>query len=380
MSFVYLDNAATTPVSPEVRAAMEPYFHEVYGNPSSVHAAGRKARSAVDKAREQVARALHASTQEILFTSGGTEADNSAILGIAMSYREQGRHLVTTSIEHKAVLSACEFLESLGWEVTYVDPDEEGHISLAKIEEALRPDTVLVSVMMVNNETGSVQPISEIGALLRERGVFLHSDAVQAAGLLALDVKELNVDLLSISGHKLHGPKGIGALYIKNGIRWTPVLHGGNQERTRRGGTENLPGIVGLGAAVERSVADREDKLAHVRTLRDAMLAIFREEMGEGVVLNSPEDALPSILNVSFVGVPTERLLMNLDINAIAASSGSACTSGSLQPSHVLLAMGLSEERVLSSIRLSFSGYNTLEEVTAAARKICEAALRLRKR
>lgn len=376
---IYLDNAATTAVAPEVRAAMEPYLHDIYGNPSSVHQAGRTARAAIERAREQVAKAIGAKPSEIVFTSGGTEADNAAILGVMVGNQELGKHLITTAMEHKAVLTACEWLEKLGCEVTYLLPGPDGKITVDAVAEAIRPDTVLISVMAVNNETGAIQPISEIGLLAKERGVFFHSDAVQAAGALALDVNALGVDLLSLSGHKLHGPKGVGALYVRSQIKFAPLLHGGSQERKLRGGTENLPGIVGLGVAIERAVAEREDKLAKIRGLREGMLAIFEKELGDTVVRNSPEDALPTILNVSFVGVPAERLLMNLDMAGIMAASGSACTSGSLQPSHVLEAMDLDEERVRSAIRFSFSGHNTHDEVSTAAEKVVGVVRRLKR-
>jgi cysteine desulfurase len=389
---IYLDNAATTAVTPEVRAAMEPFLGDIYGNPSSVHQAGREAKAAIERARELVARALRATSNEIVFTSGGTEADNAAIIGAALARQQQGKHIVTTSMEHHAVLNTCEFLEQLGFDVTYVDPDEHGVVTVEAIEKALRPDTQVVSVMSVNNETGAIQPIPEIGALVRERGIVMHTDAVQALGLLELDVQALHVDLLSISAHKAHGPKGVGALYVHHNLKWTPYLHGGQQERKRRAGTENLPGIVGMGEAVRRSVEDREAKLTQIRELREAMLNVFTRELDPSLyILNSPKagggassasswqagSCLPSILNLSFPGVSAERLLMNLDMQGIAASSGSACTAGALQPSHVLTAMGLPQERVMSAIRFSFSGHNTVGEVTEAAAKTADVVKRL---
>lgn len=378
MELIYLDNAATTPILPSVREAMEPYMQDVFGNPSSVHQAGRRAKAAIEKAREQVAKAIGAKPTEIVFTSGGTESDNAALISMALSLQVKGKHLVTTSIEHHAVLHTCAFLEQAGFEITYVDPNEKGIVTLAAIEQALRDDTILVSVMMVNNETGAIQPIAEIGALTTERGIAFHTDAVQAVGLLPVDVEALQVDLLSMSGHKLHAPKGVGALYVHSKTKWTPYLHGGNQERQRRAGTENVASIVGFGTAIELAAQDRDSKLAHIRDLRDTMLGIYRSEL-DNVTVNSPEDALPSILNVTFAGVSAESLLMNLDMLGIAASSGSACTSGSLQPSHVLMAMGLPETYVKSAIRFSFSGHNTRDEVTEAANKIVEVVKRLRK-
>jgi len=379
MGVIYLDNAATTPVAPEVRAAMQPYFEEVYGNPSSVHQAGRQARSAIEKAREQVAKAIGATPGEIVFTSGGTEADNAAIIGTAMAHQSKGKHIITTTIEHHAVLHTCEFLETMGYEVTYVEPGADGIVRIEKIEAAIRPDTILVTVMMVNNETGAIQPVQDIGALTRERGILFHTDAVQAVGTLAVDVKTLGADLLSLSGHKLHGPKGIGALYVSRNIKWTPILLGGAQERERRAGTENLPGIVGLGVAIELATEARDEKFQHLQELRTRMIDTFREQLGD-VEVNGPDDALPTILNVTFKGVAAERVLMNLDMMGIAAAAGSACTSGSLQPSHVLMAMGKNEECVRSSIRFSFSGQNTLDEVTTAAEKVCQVVQRLRSR
>ncbi|MBL0387372.1 cysteine desulfurase [Tumebacillus sp. ITR2] len=375
---IYLDNAATTAVAPGVRQAMEPFLGDMYGNPSSVHQAGRQAKAAVEGAREQVAQVLHASPLEIVFTSGGTEADNSALIGAALARQEFGKHIVTTSIEHHAVLNTCEFLEQLGFEVTYVDPELNGIVPLEAVEKALRPDTQVISVMMVNNETGAIQPVEQIGALARERGIVMHTDAVQALGLLELDVEKLNVDLLSISGHKIHAPKGIGALYVHHNLKWTPFLHGGNQERKRRGGTENLLGIVGMGEAVRLSQGERETKLSHIRELRTTMLQVFEQELDPTLyVINSPEQSIPSILNVSFPGVMAERLLMNLDMQGIAASSGSACTAGALQPSHVLTAMGLSQDEVMSAIRFSFSGHNTVDEVREAAQKTADVVKRL---
>jgi cysteine desulfurase len=379
MPIIYLDNAATTPVSPKVKAAMEPYFADVYGNPSSVHQAGRSSRAAVESAREKIARALHASSNDIVFTSGGTEADNAAIIGTALAHKERGKHLITTSMEHHAVLNTCSFLEEMGFEVTYVDPGPDGILSVEAVERAIRPDTILLSVMTVNNETGAIQPIQELGALTRERGIVFHTDAVQAMGLLPINVQEMGIDLLSLSGHKLHGPKGIGALYVRDKLKWTPFQHGGNQERQRRGGTENLPGIVGIGTAVELAMQQREENMAHIQELRDTMITILQNGL-TNLVVNSPQHSLPSILNVTFQGVSAERVLMNLDIMGIMAASGSACTSGSLQPSHVLMAMGCAEEHVRSAIRFSFSGHNTLDEVTEAAHKTVQVVQRLLQR
>ncbi|HEU4962790.1 MAG TPA: cysteine desulfurase family protein [Bacilli bacterium] len=381
MDMIYLDNAATTRIAPEVRAAMEPYLTEVYGNPSSTHRAGREARGAVDKARDQVAKALGAKASEIVFTSGGTEADNAALVGVALAHRERGKHIVTTAMEHHAVLHTCAFLESLGFEVTYVQPDRTGRVSVESVRAALRDETILLSVMMVNNETGAVQPIADLAEMAQEHGVIFHTDAVQAVGQLPLDVNALGVDLLSVSGHKVHGPKGVGALYVRQQVKWTPYQYGGAQEQQRRAGTENLASLVGFGMAMERAVQGLEDKVAQVQKVRQAMLDVFTSELGtDGYIVNSPEDGVPAILNVTFPGASSERLLMNLDMQGVMASSGSACTSGSLQPSHVLLAMCLTEEAVRSAIRFSFSGYNTVDEVQEAARKVCASVERLRRR
>lgn len=373
---IYLDNAATTPLHPAVREAMLPYLEGEFGNPSSAHRAGRSVRQAVERAREQVAEAIGADPAGIVFTSGGTESDNAAIIGAALANRGKGRHLVTTAIEHHAVLHTCKFLESIGFEITYVTPAADGIVAPEAVVSAIRPETVLVSVMYVNNETGAIQPVREIAQACAERNVLFHTDAVQAAALLPIDVNATGIDLLSLSGHKLHGPKGIGALYVRRNITWSPILHGGSQERKRRAGTENVPGIVGLGAAIERAVAHREENCERLGTLRNRMLSILREEI-DFLTVNSPECSVPSILSVSFPGVAADAMLMNLDIEGIAASGGSACTSGSLQPSHVLTAMNVRPDCVKSAVRFSFSEQNTVEEVETAARKTAAIALRL---
>lgn len=379
MSLIYLDNAATTAIHPSVREAMAPFLESSFGNPSSTHTAGRQVRKAVEYAREQVAIAIGADPADIIFTSGGTEADNAAIIGSAIANRDKGKHIVTTAIEHHAVLETCEFLEKMGYEVTYVAPRPNGIVSVDSVVAAIRPDTVLVSVMYVNNETGAVQPIAEISAACAEQDILFHSDAVQGVGLLPIDVKAANIQLLSISSHKLHGPKGVGALYVNRTATWSPLLHGGSQERKKRGGTENVPGIVGFGTAIERMAKLREENSQHIRMLRDKMLSTLQQEV-PGIIVNSPEEAVPSILSVSFSGVSAETLLMNLDMQAIAASSGSACTSSSLLPSHVLAAMKIDPDCVKSAIRFSFSEDNTLEEVETAARKTAEIVTRLRKK
>lgn len=378
MSLIYLDNAATTSVYPSVREAMLPFLELSFGNPSSLHAAGRQVRKAVEQAREQVAKAIGADPAEIVFTSGGTEADNAAIIGIALANRDKGNHIVTTAIEHHAVLHTCEFLEKIGFEVTYTAPDSSGIVPADAVLAAIRSDTVVVSVMYVNNETGAIQPIEEIAAGCAERGIPFHTDAVQAVGLLPIDVKRTGIQLLSISAHKLHGPKGIGALYVNRTTKWTPLLHGGSQERKKRAGTENVPGIVGFGVAIERMIRLQTENARHIEQLRNRMLAILKETV-QDLILNSPERSIPSILSVSFPGVSAETLLMNLDMNRIAASSGSACTSGSLQPSHVLTAMNPDMEVVKSAVRFSFSEENTLDEIETAARVTSELARKLKR-
>jgi cysteine desulfurase len=357
---------------------MLPFLEKEYGNPSSMHLTGRNARKEVEKARESVAKAIGADPAEIVFTSGGTEADNAAIVGAAIANRDKGRHLVTTAIEHHAVLETCQFLENMGFEATYVPPAKDGIVSAEQVVSALRPDTVVVSVMYVNNETGAIQPVQDIARECRERGILFHTDAVQAVGLLPIHVKDSGIDMLSLSGHKLHGPKGIGALYVKRNAVWTPILHGGSQERKRRAGTENVPAIVGLGTAIELTAMHREDNYRHIEALRNRMLDLLREKV-DFLEINSPAHSIPSILSVSFPGVSAETMLMNLDMEGIAAASGSACTSGSLQPSHVLTAMDLQMNCVKSAIRFSFSEQNTMEEIEMAARKTAEIANRLRR-
>jgi cysteine desulfurase len=378
---VYLDNAATTRMRPEVRQAMEPYLGEVFGNPSSIHAFGRKARKALEEAREIVAAAISAKPSEIVFTSGGTEADNAAVFGVLAAAACRKPHVVTTAIEHHAVLHACEFAKVRGCEVTYVYPDRSGIVAPDAVEAAIRPETVLVSVMLVNNETGAVQPVRDIAARAKKYGVPVHTDAVQALSVIDLNVVRLGVDLLTLSSHKVHGPKGVGALYVRRGTRWNPVLFGGAQERGRRPGTENVPGIAGFGEAVRLLLSGRDEARRHMAALKKAMLGILRQQ-DRDVVVNGPEEGsvVPSILNVSFPGLAAETILMNLDLAGVAASAGSACTSGSLQPSHVLQAMGLPKEVVKSAIRFSFSEQNTMEETMYAAEKTVEIVLRLRQK
>lgn len=367
MDRIYLDYAATAPVLPEVLDAMLPFFVSRYGNASGVHGTGRDARKAVEEARRQTAEFLGAQSREIYFTSGGSESDNLAVAGAAFALRERGNHLVTTMIEHPAVLNTCRWLEKQGFRVTYLRPDKFGYISPDAVREALSPDTILVSVMMANNEIGTVEPIAEIGAICRNKGVLFHTDAVQAAGSLRLDAEALNADLISLSAHKFHGPKGAGTLYIRKGTRLEALIHGGSQERGMRAGTENVPGIVGLGKAAEIAGREREENTARIRALRDRLVKSIKEQIPDAVVNGHPEHRLANNCHLSFSGVESEALLLRLDLEGIAASGGSACTSGSTEPSHVLQAVGLDEELMKGSIRLTLGRETTPEEIEKTA-------------
>lgn len=359
MRSVYLDHAATTPVHPEVIAAMLPYFHPNYGNASSVHGFGRKGRMAVDNARETIAKSLGAQTNEIYFTSGGTESDNIAILGVAAALASKGRHIITSAIEHHAVLDTCTHLEKQGYEITYLPVDTDGLIDPQAVAAAIRPDTILISIGHANNEMGTIQPLAAIGAIAKAHGIYLHSDAVQSFGLLEVDVNQLQVNLLSLSGHKIYGPKGIGVLYIRRGTRVKPIQFGGGQERKLRPGTENVPGIVGLAKAVELAMQEREARVEHITRLRDKLIAGLTAV--PSVTLNGhPEQRLPGNVNVSVEYVEGESLILGLDLRGIAVSSGSACTSGSLDPSHVLMSMGLNHLQAHGSLRLTL-GRDTSE-------------------
>ncbi len=365
MKRIYLDHAATTAVHPHVLAAMMPHFASVYGNPSSLYTEGREAKKAVEHAREQVQKALNAArADEIIFTGGGSEADNTAIFGVARSLQGKGKkHLITTTFEHHAVLHPCEMLEQEGFEVTYLPVDEYGLVTPEQVEAAIRPETALITIMFANNEIGSIQPIAEIGAVARRKGVIFHTDAVQAVGALDIDVQAMNIDLLSLSAHKLYGPKGVGALYVRKGLRVPPLIYGGAQERKRRAGTENVPGIVGLGAAIERATAHRPVESARQIALRDKLIHGLLERIPECRLNGHPTKRLPNNCNVSIKYVEGEALLLRLDFAGVAASSGSACTSGSLDPSHVLLAIGLPHEIAHGSLRLTLGEENTEADV-----------------
>lgn len=377
MSEIYLDHAATTPLRPEVLEAMLPYFNQEFGNPSSVYGAGRRAHQALDQARDTVADLLGAKSEEIIFTSGGSEAANLAIKGVAWAYQTKGKHIITSAIEHHAVLDAVLWLKQQGFEVTILPVDEEGSVDPQSVKEALRGDTILVSIMHANNEVGTIQPIEEIGAIVRAHGAFFHTDAVQTAGILDLDVAELNVDLLSLSAHKFYGPKGVGALYVRKGVRLDPLIHGGAQEKRRRAGTENVAGIVGLAKAFELAQAERGEVTRHLIQLRDQLLQGL-QAIPHTKVNGSLERRLPNNVNVCFQFIEGESLLLNLDLKGIAGSSGSACTSGSLDPSHVLLAMGLSHEIAHGSLRLTLGRENTQEQVTYVLEEIPSIVERLR--
>lgn len=363
MKTVYMDYAATTYVKPEVLEEMMPYFTEKFGNPSSFYGISRETKIAIDKARGQIAKALNCEMNEVYFTGGGSESDNWAIKGIASAHRNKGNHIITTKIEHHAVLHTCEYLEKQGFEVTYLNVDEEGFIDLKELEEAITDKTILVSIMFANNEIGTIQPIKEIGTICREKKVLFHTDAVQAVGSVAVNVKEMNIDLLSLAGHKLYGPKGIGALYIRKGIKIDNLIHGGGQERARRAGTENIAAVVGLGKAIELATENLEENAAKLSQLRDSLI--------EGLLkipyskLNGPkgDKRLPGNSNVGFEFIEGESILLSLDFEGVCASSGSACTSGSLDPSHVLLAIGLPHEKAHGSLRLTLGAGSTKEEV-----------------
>ena len=365
---IYLDYAATSPVLPEVLEAMLPFFISSFGNPSGIYGTGREARKAVERARQQTAAAIGAESREILFTSGGSESDNLAIRGTALALQGKGRHLITSRIEHPAVLNPCRQLEKEGFSVTYLDPDPFGRIAPEDVERAIRPDTILVSIMAANNEIGTVQPVAWIGEICREKGICFHTDAVQAAGQMKLDVQELGADLLSLSAHKFHGPKGAGALYVRKGTRLEAVIRGGAQERGLRAGTENVPGIVGLGKAIETAEAEREENTRRIRELRDLLIRQVTERIPEVHLNGHPQERLANNCHFSFAGIESEALLLRLDLAGIAVSGGSACTSGNIEPSHVLRAIGLEEKYLKSGIRLTLGRETTGEEILETVR------------
>lgn len=375
---IYLDNAATTKVSEEVFAAMKPYFCEQYANPSAIYTFAGKSMKAVDEARKDVAGLIGAQPNEIYFTAGGSESDNWAVKAAAEAYRAKGRHIITSAIEHHAVLHTCQYLEKQGYEVTYVGVDEYGVVKLDELAAAVREDTVLITVMAANNEIGTIQPLKEIGEIAKENGILFHTDAVQAYGHIPLDVDALGIDMLSGSGHKLYGPKGIGFLYIRKGVRIGAYVHGGAQERARRAGTHNTPGIVGMGSAARLAAADLEENMKKQAALRDYLIRRVLDEIPYSRLNGHPADRLPGNASFCFRFIEGESLLILLDQKGICASSGSACTSGSLEPSHVLLAIGLPHETAHGSLRLTLSGETTKEELDVTVEELKKIVGRLR--
>ena len=375
---IYLDNAATTKTAPEVVVAMLPYFTENFGNPSTIYSLGTEAKKATNQARRVIADAIGAKPEEIYFTAGGTEADNWAIKAAAEAYSDKGKHIITTRIEHHAVLHTCEYLEKHGFEVTYLEVDSEGLVDPEALKAAIRPDTILISIMYANNEIGTIEPIAKLGAIAKERGILFHTDAVQAFGQIPLNVDELHVDMLSASAHKLNGPKGIGMLYIRTGVKIRSYVHGGSQERKRRAGTENMPGIVGFGAAVERAVQVMDEKVRKETELRDYLISRIEAEIPYSRLNGHRTERLPGNVNFSFEFIEGESMLIMLDMKGICASSGSACTSGSLDPSHVLMAIGLKHEIAHGSLRLTLSEENTKEEMDIVVEELKKIVSRLR--
>ncbi len=378
MRQVYLDNAATTALSPQVLEAMMPYLTEVYGNPSSVHAFGQAAKAGMDKARDQVAKALNCDPAEVIFTGCGTESDNTVLLGVAEKYKEKGRHIITTNIEHHAILHTCEYLEKQGCDVTYLPVDEYGLVTPEQVREAIRPDTILVSIMFANNEIGTIMPIPEIAAVCHEKGVLFHTDAVQAIGHIPVDVKAMGIDMLSLSAHKFHGPKGVGVLYCRKGLRLPSFIKGGAQEKGRRAGTENVAGIVGLGAAIELACSHMEENTVRMTALRDRLMQGIAANIPEVKLNGHPTKRLPNNVNYSIRYIEGESILLMLDMNGIAASSGSACTSGSLDPSPVLLALGLTHEIAHGSVRLTLGDDTTEEDIDYTIDVLTKTTQRLR--
>ena len=378
MKTIYLDYAATTPVKKEVVDVMLPYLTENFGNPSSVYQFAQVNKKAIDEARECIAKHLGANTNEIFFTGSGTEADNWAIKGIAEANRQKGNHIITTKIEHHAVLHTCEYLEKQGYEVTYLDVDEKGLINLDALKTAIKETTILITVMYANNEIGTIMPIHEIGQIAKERGIAFHTDAVQAIGQIEINVKDQNIDALSLTAHKIGGPKGIGALYIRRGLKVAQLIHGGAQERGRRGGTENVAGIVGFAKAMELAYGTFEQKIAHLTELRDYLIDGVLKSIPYATLNGHPTKRLANNVNIGFEFVEGESLLLLLDMNGVAASSGSACTSGSLDPSHVLLATGIPHEKAHGSVRMTLGETTTIEELDFVLEKLPAIVQRMR--
>lgn len=376
--FVYLDNAATTKVRPEVVEAMLPYFTEIYGNASAVYDFGQKCKQAIEDARETIGSSIGTRASNIYFTAGGSESDNWALKGVAEVYKDKGKHIITTKIEHHAILHTCAYLEQQGYEVTYLDVDADGLVSPEDVKKAIRPDTILISVMFANNEIGTIEPIEEIGAIAHEHGILFHTDAVQAYAQVPIDVEKMHIDLLSASGHKLNGPKGIGFLYIRQGLKLKSFIHGGAQERKRRAGTENVPGIVGLGKAVEIAMATMDERIKKESELRDYLIARIEDEIPFAKLNGHRVKRLPNNINFCFRFIEGESMLIMLDMAGICGSSGSACTSGSLDPSHVLLAIGLPHEIAHGSLRLTLGADTTKEDMDTTIEAIKEIVQKLR--
>jgi len=378
MRKVYLDHNATTPTHPEVVKAMLPYYGKIYGNPSSIHQFGQEARKAIDEAREKVADFIGAIQEEIIFTSGGTEADNFAIKGIAYANEKKGKHIITSSIEHHAVLNPCKYLEKQGFQVTYLPVDKYGLVDPDEVEKAITKETILITIMHANNEIGTIEPIAEIGKIAKEKGICLHTDAVQTVGKIPVNVNKLNIDSLSLSAHKIYGPKGIGGLYVHKGIRIQPLIEGGHHEKNRRAGTENVPAIVGLGKAVEIAKTTLDKESIYLTNLRDGLCSGIGEKIDSVYLNGHPGKRLPNTLNMSFEFVEGESIILNLDMKGIAVSSGSACTSGSLEPSHVLKAMGVEPAIAQGSVRFSLGKDNTEEDIDYVLEVLPEIIVRLR--
>ncbi|KPL00430.1 MAG: cysteine desulfurase [candidate division Zixibacteria bacterium SM23_73_3] len=378
MRKIYLDHAATTPVRSEVLETMLPYFNEKFGNASSIHGFGRDAKVALEEAREKVAKILDASSSEIFFTGGGTESDNLAIKGTALANRKKGKHVITSKIEHHAILESCKFLEKEGLEVSYLPVDSKGLVDPEDLKKAIRGDTILVSIMYVNNEVGIIQPIEELCKIAKDRGIYFHTDAVQAMGKIAVDVQKLNVDMLAMSGHKIYGPKGVGAIYIRKGVRIIPLSHGGQHERSRRAGTENVPAIIGFAKALELVNKELESQNKHQKNLTKAFYKRLIESIPHMILHGDLNRRIPNTLNLSFKGVEGESVILSLDTKGVAVASGSACTSGTLEPSHVLSAMGIDPAIAQGAIRFSFGRDNTMQDVEYVAGILPEIVQRLR--
>lgn len=375
----YFDNAATTKIKPEVLEAMMPFLTEEYGNPSSLYSIGRSAKREIDSARREVASMLNCDKNEIYFTGGGTESDNTALKGIAYRLKEHGNHIITTKIEHHAILESCETLEKQGFEITYLNVDEDGKIKLEEIENAITDKTILISVMFANNEIGTIEPIKEISNIAKQKNVIFHTDAVQAVGNTLIDVKEMGIDMLSMSGHKIHAPKGVGALYVKKGIEFNKFLNGGHQEKNKRAGTENLAGIIGFGKACQIARDDLNFHIKHLKNLRDYFLEEVQKNIKDIKINGSLKERLPGNINISFLGIDSTALLLELDKKGICCSSGSACNSSETKPSHVLTAIGLDEKAAKSSLRFTFGDFNTKTEVDYLLQNLISCVKELRK-